>query len=165
ARRAHAADRSRGPRSAGLLELAPGQRARRPHLSDPARCAGSANGTHARRDAGADPPALVGLPHLHRRGAVVPDVSYALFGGVYNNWLALEATLQDARARGCAERYCLGDLGGFGPHPDRVFPILRAHDLTLLQGNYYHSIGHDLADCGCGYTDPRDNEWARVSYA
>jgi hypothetical protein len=93
----------------------------------------------------------------------VPDVKYALFGGIYNNWLALEATLADARRRGCAERYCLGDLGGFGPHPDRVFPLLDG--VTVLQGNYDHSIGHDLADCGCGYTDPRDNEWARVSYA
>jgi hypothetical protein len=95
----------------------------------------------------------------------MPDVRYAVFGGVYNNWLALEATLADARARGCARSYCLGDLGGFGPHPDRVFPILRDNGVVVMQGNYDHSIGHDLSDCGCGYTDPRDNEWARLSYA
>lgn len=97
------------------------------------------------------------MPHLTRRLAV--------FGGVYNNWLALEATLADARARGCAATYCLGDLGGFGPHPDRVFPILRAHDVVVMQGNYDHAIGHGLPDCGCGYTDPRDNHYARLSYA
>ena len=54
----------------------------------------------------------------------MPHVKYAVFGGVYNNWLALEATLDDAARRGCADVHCLGDLGGFGPHPDRVFPIL-----------------------------------------
>jgi hypothetical protein len=95
----------------------------------------------------------------------MPDVKVAIFGGVYNNWLALEATLADARARGCGKIFCLGDLGGFGPHPDRVFPILREHGVVVMQGNYDHSIGHQLDDCGCGYSDPRDNEWARISYA
>lgn len=97
----------------------------------------------------------------------MPDVSaarYAVFGGVYNNWLALEATLDDAARRGCRAAYCLGDLGGFGPHPDRVFPILQRRGVVVMQGNYDHSIGHDLPDCGCGYTDPRDNHYARLSY-
>jgi diadenosine tetraphosphatase ApaH/serine/threonine PP2A family protein phosphatase len=94
----------------------------------------------------------------------VHDVRYAVFGGVYNNYLALEAVLDDAARRGCTRRYCLGDLGGFGPHPDRVFPILRAREVTVMQGNYDHSIGHALADCGCGYTDPRDNQFAQLSY-
>lgn len=92
-------------------------------------------------------------------------VRYAVFGGVYNNWLALEAVLDDAARRGAREIYCLGDLGGFGPHPDRVFPILLDRGVTVLQGNYDHSIGHRLADCACGYTDPRDNHYARLSYA
>jgi diadenosine tetraphosphatase ApaH/serine/threonine PP2A family protein phosphatase len=98
----------------------------------------------------------------------VPDLSptrFAILGGVYNNHLSLEATLADARRRGCSRVYCLGDLGGFGPFPDRVFPILRDHDVVVMQGNYDHSIGHDLADCGCGYTDPRDNHYAQLSYA
>jgi diadenosine tetraphosphatase ApaH/serine/threonine PP2A family protein phosphatase len=94
----------------------------------------------------------------------VPNVRYAVFGGVYNNWLALEATLDDAARRGCRDAFCLGDLGGFGPHPDRVFPILQERGVVVMQGNYDHSIGHDLADCGCGYTDPRDNHYAQVSY-
>lgn len=90
---------------------------------------------------------------------------YAVFGGVYNNWLALGATLDDAERRGCSGAYCLGDLGGFGPYPDRVFPILQERGVVVMQGNYDHSIGHDLPDCGCGYTDPRDNHYARLSYA
>ena len=94
----------------------------------------------------------------------MPDLSWAVFGGVYNNWLALEATLDDAARRGCRAAYCLGDLGGFGPHPDRVFPILQARGVVVMQGNYDHSIGHDLPDCGCGYTDPRDNHYAQLSY-
>lgn len=88
----------------------------------------------------------------------------AVFGGIYSNWLALEAGLADAHARGAEAVYCLGDLGAFGPHPDRVFPLLREHGVVCIQGNYDNSIGNDLADCQCGYTDPRDNHFARLSY-
>ena len=90
---------------------------------------------------------------------------YAVFGGIYNNYLSLPAVLDDAQRCGAQAAFCLGDLGGFGPHPDRVFPILREREVVVMQGNYDHSIGHQLADCACGYTDPRDNHYARLSYA
>lgn len=88
----------------------------------------------------------------------------ALFGGIYNNHLALAAAIADARRRGCEKLFCLGDLGAFGPHPDKVFPLLIDNDVQTMQGNYDHSIGHDLPDCQCGYTDPADNYYARLSY-
>src|SRR5262249_29949852 len=50
------------------------------------------------------------------------------------------------------------------PHPDRVFPLLFEHNVECIQGNYDNSIGNGLADCQCGYTDPRDNHFARISY-
>lgn len=89
----------------------------------------------------------------------------AVLGGIYNNYLALEAALADVRRRGVDAVYCLGDLGAFGPFPDRVFPLLHEHGVLCIQGNYDNSIGNDLADCQCGYTDPRDNHFARISYA
>jgi predicted phosphodiesterase len=89
----------------------------------------------------------------------------AVFGGIYSNHLALAAALDDAKRRGVEAIYCLGDLGAFGPHPDRVFPLLRDHGVQCIQGNYDNSIGNGLADCQCGYTDPRDNHFARLSYA
>jgi predicted phosphodiesterase len=88
----------------------------------------------------------------------------AVFGGVYSNYLALDAALRDVRRRGADAVYCLGDLGAFGPHPDRVFPLLHEHGVLCVQGNYDHSVGNGLADCRCGYTDPRDNHFARLSY-
>lgn len=88
----------------------------------------------------------------------------AVFGGVYSNHLALAAAIEDARARGAGALYCLGDLGAFGPHPDRVFPLLVEHGVTVIRGNYDDSIARGLDDCQCGYTDPRDNHFARLSY-
>jgi diadenosine tetraphosphatase ApaH/serine/threonine PP2A family protein phosphatase len=88
----------------------------------------------------------------------------AVFGGIYNNTLALEATLEDARKRDIEAIFCLGDMGGFGPHPDRVFPLLQDGGVLAIQGNYDESLALGKSDCGCGYTDPRDNYFARVSY-
>lgn len=88
----------------------------------------------------------------------------AAFGGVYSNHLALQAVVEDARARGANAMFCLGDLGAFGPNPDRVFPIICENGVQTLRGNYDDSIAAGLDDCQCGYTDPRDNYFARLSY-
>lgn len=87
-----------------------------------------------------------------------------VFGGVYNNHLALQATLNSYRKLGVDEVFCLGDLGAFGPHPDRVFPPLIENNVKVVQGNYDHAVGNDLEDCQCGYTDPKDNYYAQLSY-
>lgn len=88
----------------------------------------------------------------------------AAFGGVYSNHVALARALDDARARGAEALLCLGDLGAFGPSPDKVFPLLRDAGVHVLRGNYDDSIARGLLDCQCGYTDPRDNYYARLSY-
>jgi len=88
----------------------------------------------------------------------------ACLGGLYSNYLALACALADARRRGVDAIYCLGDMGAFGPHPDRVFPLLDQFGVQCLQGNYDDSIGNSLDDCQCGYTDPRDNHFAQISY-
>ena len=88
----------------------------------------------------------------------------AFFGGVYSNYLALAEAVRDARGRGVDAIYCLGDFGAFGPHPDRTLDLLREHGIPCIQGNYDNSIGSALGDCQCGYTDPRDNHFAQLSY-
>jgi hypothetical protein len=60
----------------------------------------------------------------------------ACFGGIYSNYLALDTAISDAKLRGVDAIYCLGDLGVFGPHPDRVFPLLHDNEVQCLQGNY-----------------------------
>lgn len=88
----------------------------------------------------------------------------AVFGGVYNNHLALAALLEDARRRGAEALYCLGDLGGFGPHPEKVWPLLEKGGVRVIQGNYEESLAGGREDCNCGYTDPTDNHFAALSY-
>jgi hypothetical protein len=104
--------------------------------------------------------------------AAVPDPTpvegpysrIAVFGGVYNNHFGLTALLEDAARRGAEAVYCLGDLGGFGPNPEKVWPLLHQGDVLAIQGNYEESLASGREDCNCGYTDPRDNHFAEISY-
>jgi diadenosine tetraphosphatase ApaH/serine/threonine PP2A family protein phosphatase len=95
----------------------------------------------------------------------VSDVTrLALFGGIYSNSLALAGAVDDAKRAGVDALYALGDFGGFGPHPDRVFPILLDSGASCIQGNYEESLASGSDGCHCGYTDPRDNHFAQISY-
>jgi len=95
----------------------------------------------------------------------MPDLRRAaFFGGIYGNAPALREAIRDARARGAEALHCLGDLGGFGPRPERVAPLLQEHAVAVVQGNYEDAVGNDRPDCQCGYTDPLDNQFARIAY-
>ncbi|HEX5759701.1 MAG TPA: metallophosphoesterase family protein [Thermoanaerobaculia bacterium] len=93
-----------------------------------------------------------------------PFSRIAVCGGIYSNHHALAALLEDAARRGAEAVYCLGDLGGFGPAPEKVWPLLEAGGVRSLQGNYEESLASGREDCNCGYTDPRDNHFAELSY-
>jgi len=86
----------------------------------------------------------------------------ALCGGPYSNFGAVEAFL--ARTADIMHRFCLGDIGGFGPLPNRTLTLLRGANIRCIQGNYDDAVGQGKRDCGCGYTDPRDQQFAQISY-
>lgn len=88
----------------------------------------------------------------------------ALCGGTYSNPYAVQAFAADARQRGAERLFCLGDLGGYGAEPDAIWPLLRDNAIECIAGNYDVAIGRGDPDCGCGYRDPRDNEFAQLMY-
>ena len=100
---------------------------------------------------------------MNRTIITLPDHcdAIALCGGPYSNFAAVEAFLATTSG---LPRFCLGDLGGPGPHPDRTIARIRESYVVCMQGNYDYAVGHGERDCGCGYVDPRDREYAQVSY-
>lgn len=97
-------------------------------------------------------------------GPMTGPVTIAAFGGVYANRHALDAVLADVARRGADRVWCLGDVAGFGPHPDGAAEGLRAAGVPTLRGNLDDAVGHDRSDCNCGYSDPRDRHFAQRSF-
>jgi len=64
----------------------------------------------------------------------------AFIGGIYSNYHALVATLADINRRGVDSTWFLGDLGAFGPQPDRVPELLIERGIAGIQGNYEESL-------------------------
>lgn len=80
-------------------------------------------------------------------------MSYAVvFGDIHGNLPALEAVFEDMEARGYHDnRYCLGDLVGYGTFPNEVIDLIQAHNIPTIMGNYDQGVGNDSEDCGCAY--------------
>ena len=73
----------------------------------------------------------------------------AVISDIHGNWHAFEAVLADIEQRGVDEVWCLGDIVGYGPQPNRCVDggARRARDLCLLGNHDLAAIGEvDLAD-------------------
>lgn len=75
----------------------------------------------------------------------------ALFSDIHANTVALDAVLADIDAAGIGERYCLGDLIGYGPDPAGVLSRLRDAAIPTIQGNYDEGVASRRGSCGCYY--------------
>jgi predicted phosphodiesterase len=63
-------------------------------------------------------------------------VRRALISDIHGNLEALEAALEDIRAQGITEIYCLGDIIGYGPNPrECIDRVMESCKVTLL-GNH-----------------------------
>jgi predicted phosphodiesterase len=91
-------------------------------------------------------------------------VRIAVCGGAYSNPWAMRAFIDDARSKGAERLYCLGDLGGYGAEPEAVWDLLTGNGVICVAGNYDVAIAAGAGDCGCGYQDPRDREYAQAMY-
>jgi predicted phosphodiesterase len=88
----------------------------------------------------------------------------AVCGGVYSNPWAMRAFIGDAQRNGAQRLYCLGDLGGYGAEPEAIWDLLTSNGVICIAGNYDVAIAGGASDCGCGYRDPRDREYAQAMY-
>jgi predicted phosphodiesterase len=89
---------------------------------------------------------------------------FALYSDIHGNVAALDAVLADIDARGLAERYCLGDLVGYGPEPSAVISHVRATGDPVIRGNYDDGVGLRKGQCGCYYGTPEAKADGEVSY-
>ncbi len=89
----------------------------------------------------------------------------ALYSDIHGNIQALDAVYSDMALAGVAERYCLGDLVGYGGDPVAVIACVREAGDTVIQGNYDRGIGGRLGECGCYYATDDARANGAASYA
>lgn len=88
-----------------------------------------------------------------------------LFGDIHANLPALEAVFADMDRRDLRNRYCLGDLVGYGTSPNEVVALIRERGVPTIYGNYDLGVGNDSDDCGCAYTSKTAEELGKRSIA
>lgn len=76
-----------------------------------------------------------------------------IFSDIHANLPALKAVLVDMDRRGLQNRYCLGDLVGYGTFPNEVVSAIRSSKIPTILGNYDQGVGNNSDDCGCAYRD------------
>lgn len=89
----------------------------------------------------------------------------ALYSDIHANAPALEAVFVALAESGIEQRYCLGDLVGYGSAPVAVIAGVRACGDEVVRGNYDEGIGQRLGDCGCYYATAEAAAEGAESYA
>ena len=89
----------------------------------------------------------------------------ALYSDIHANLEALDAVIADMDARGITERYCLGDLVGYGPHPAEAIARVRETGDTVIQGNYDRAICKHHVTPGTMFLTPQETLDGAESYA
>jgi putative phosphoesterase len=75
----------------------------------------------------------------------------AILSDIHANHPALLNVIDDIETQRIDVTYCLGDLVGYGPHPNRVIDTIRDMGYRTIMGNYDEGIGFEKGGCGCAY--------------
>jgi diadenosine tetraphosphatase ApaH/serine/threonine PP2A family protein phosphatase len=75
----------------------------------------------------------------------------AVMSCIHGNYEALDAVLLDIDQHSCEKIFCVGDLVGYGPHPNAVVAQIRALDIPTCVGCWDEDIVEGLNACDCSY--------------
>lgn len=86
----------------------------------------------------------------------------AFIADIHSNLPALENVLQNINKQNVDTVYCLGDIVGYGPHPNECIELLKKNHIPTVMGNYDDGIGNYRLICGCDY---KNEEAQRIGEA
>ncbi|MBU7581482.1 MAG: metallophosphoesterase family protein [Nostoc sp. TH1S01] len=75
----------------------------------------------------------------------------AVMSCIHGNYAALEAVLLDIDQQKAEKIFCVGDLVGYGPHPNAVISQIRSLDIPTCVGCWDEDIIEGLNACECSY--------------
>ena len=88
----------------------------------------------------------------------------ALISDIHSNNRALRSVLKDIKSQDVERIFCLGDLVGYAPYPDKIFPLVQKQKMKTIMGNYDEAVAFDKEDCGCGYADETCELMGKISF-
>ncbi|MEO1146997.1 MAG: metallophosphoesterase family protein [Cyanobacteria bacterium J06638_22] len=88
----------------------------------------------------------------------------AVMSCIHGNYEALNAVLSDIDAQKAEQIYCLGDLVGYGPHPNAVVEMIRSLDIPTCQGCWDEDIVEGLNACECSYPSQLAEKRGRLAH-
>lgn len=75
----------------------------------------------------------------------------AVISCIHGNYEALDAVLLDIEKHNADKIFCVGDLVGYGPHPNAVVEQIRSLDIPTVQGCWDEDVVEGLNACECSY--------------
>ena len=64
----------------------------------------------------------------------------AVISDIHGNIYALMKALEDIDEQNVDKIICLGDLVGYGPHPNESIALIRRREIPCIKGNYDASV-------------------------
>jgi predicted phosphodiesterase len=92
-------------------------------------------------------------------------VRLAIVSDIHANLPALEAVLADAQSAGVDELWCLGDVVGYGAHPDECTSLIAERCSLCLVGNHDLAVLGELDDSAFSPAAAAAVRWTRETAA
>lgn len=67
-------------------------------------------------------------------------MAYAVISDIHSNMPALEAVFDDIESQGITDVYCLGDVIGYGPHPEPCADLIMERCKGVVCGNHDEAL-------------------------
>ena len=68
----------------------------------------------------------------------------AVISDIHGNIYALMKALEDIDEQNVDKIICLGDLVGYGPHPNESIALIRRREIPCIKGNYDASVVDEI---------------------
>jgi predicted phosphodiesterase len=88
-------------------------------------------------------------------------VKVAVISDVHSNLAALEAVLAEVDQAGVEEIWCLGDLVGYGPEPDRCVDLVMSRTSASLSGNHDMVVSGEISASVFAHDAAAAADWTR----
>lgn len=72
----------------------------------------------------------------HLSNYIFSSMRYAIIADIHGNYEALQSVYKDIKNSNIDKIFCLGDMIGYGPEPEKVIEFIKINDIPCTLGNH-----------------------------